>query len=84
MPAQAFPFVEEAALGVSINGEDGEFSLRMDFAQIESIKMAYGADVFVALAIRYIEDACRHYDLADDEELWIATVMNHLVPAPSA
>lgn len=78
MPAQALPLIDEADLGLSINDEDGEFSLQIDFAQIDQVKTTYGDDTFVALAVLYIQKTCRRYDLADDEELWVATIMNHL------
>ena len=68
----------EIALGVFVSNTGGEFSLHLDFAKIDRYKTIYGADAFVEHATRYVEDACRRFDLADDEDLWVAAIKHHL------
>jgi hypothetical protein len=78
MTESAHQFCEEALLGLSIREDDGEFSLVLDFAKIDTYKATYGANTFVKNAILYIEEACRQCDLGGDEDLWVAAIKNHL------
>lgn len=78
MPNSAHLSNADMALGVFISNTGGEFSLHLDLAKIDKFKAIYGAAAFVERATRYVEDACRRFGLADDEDLWVATIKNHL------
>ncbi|RWJ60822.1 MAG: hypothetical protein EOR33_28380 [Mesorhizobium sp.] len=61
-------------LGIDISDESGRWAITFDLEQVERFKTAYGADVFLEVGCRYIEDRCNQLGLINDLWLWLEAV----------
>jgi hypothetical protein len=61
-------------LGISINDNAGRWAIVFDIEAVERFKLDYGADTFVEMGCRYVEEQCESLGLLDDLWLWQAAV----------
>ncbi|MET4019722.1 hypothetical protein FXB40_45555 [Bradyrhizobium rifense] len=61
-------------IGIDINCKSDRWSITFDLEKIDKFKAAHGADRFIELGCRYVEERCDELGLVDDLWLWLDAV----------